>query len=103
MVQETGVVLLCEIREDKLRLPGVDIPEDEDLSQEDLELRVFQEMAYSNAQYAAYSEEWARTMQNVMQMSLEKQSFEDIFEALQAQMDQIDQDFAAAGQPSEEA
>lgn len=103
MVQETGAVLLCEIREDKLRLPGVDIPEDEDLSQEDLELRVFQEMAYSNAQYAAYSEEWARTMQNVMQMSLEKQSFEDIFEALQAQLNQIDQDFAAAGQPAEEA
>ena len=88
MVQETGSVLLCEVREEKLHLPGVDFPEDEGLSQEDLELRVFQEIAFNNAQYAAYSEEWARTMKHVMQMSLEKQSFDDIFEALQAQIDQ---------------
>lgn len=102
MVQESGAVLLCEVRDEKLHLPGVDITEVEELSQEDLELRVFQEMAYSNAQYAAYSEEWALTMQHVMQMSLEKQSFEDIFDALQAQIDRIEQDFNAANQPEGE-
>ena len=90
MVQDTDSVLLCEVREEKLRLPGVEVLEEEDLSQEDLELRVFQEVVLSNAQYAGYSEEWARTMQHIMQMSLEKQSFDDILAAMQAQIDQID-------------
>jgi DNA repair exonuclease SbcCD nuclease subunit len=98
MVQDTGSVLLCEVRDEKLHLPGVDMPEEEDLSDEDLELRVFQEVAYNNAQYAAYSEEWARTMRQVMQLSLEKRSFDDIFDALQAQVDQIDQDQNTGGE-----
>jgi len=86
------------VRDEKLHLPGVDMPEEEDLSDEDLELRVFQEVAYNNAQYAAYSEEWARTMRQVMQLSLEKRSFDDIFDALQAQVDQIDQDQNTGGE-----
>jgi DNA repair protein SbcD/Mre11 len=88
MIQETGLVLLCEVREEKLRQPGMEAP-DIELSQEELELSVFKEIALSNGQYAGYAEEWALTMQHLLQMSIEKQSIEDIFAALQTRIDQI--------------
>lgn len=92
LVQATGAVLLCEVREDKLRLPGMETVEEEDLSQADLELRVFQEVAFGHPQYAPHAEAWARTMQQVMALSLEKKSFDDIFETLQAQMDRAEEE-----------
>ena len=86
-IQDEECALLYDVREDKLRLPGIEIADDESLSQEELERYVFQELALNNAAYAGHSEEWARIMQTTMQMALEKKSLDDILEVFQTQFD----------------
>ena len=86
-IQDQECTLLYEVREDKLRLPGIEISEDESLSQEELERYVFQELALNHAAYAEHSEEWARIMQTTLQMALEKKSLDEVLEVFQAQFD----------------
>src|SRR5690606_8670067 len=90
--------ILCEeaqllhilVNTSKLRIPGVEISLEETLPQEELEKTVLREIARSDSRFAARPDEWARVMLEIKQMALEKRDAEEILEALQAQIEQVE-------------
>jgi len=92
--------ILCEeaqllhilVNTSKLRIPGVEISLEETLPQEELEKTVLREIARSDSRFAARPDEWARVMLEIKQMALEKRDAEEILEALQAQIEQVEWD-----------
>jgi hypothetical protein len=89
MVQDTGSVLLCEVRDEKLHLPGVDMPEEEDLSERIWSAGFSGSSCINNAQYAPFGGMGANDAP--VWLSLEKLS--SMISSMRAsQVDQIDQD-----------